>query len=130
MTEAISAAGGGNWPAGSSDPAGFVLRGESAGPIEPTYVEAASARLLRDASAPNRSITVSGERATRGVEANLMHSSAQQLHDRARKCRELADTAVTAEGRSILFEIAQRYEQEAATSDISTKREPVAEAAA
>lgn len=59
-----------------------------------------------------------------------MHSSAQQLHDRARKCRELADTAVTAEGRSILFEIAQRYEQEAATSDISTKREPVAEAAA
>lgn len=59
-----------------------------------------------------------------------MHSSAQQLHDRARKCRELADTAVTAEGRSILFEIAQRYEREALTSEVATKREPAAEAAA
>ena len=42
-----------------------------------------------------------------------MLSRAQQLHDRARKCRELADTAVTEEGRSVLAEIAQRYEQEA-----------------
>ena len=42
-----------------------------------------------------------------------MLNRAQQLHDRARRCRELADTAMTEEGRSILFEIAQRYEQEA-----------------
>ena len=41
----------------------------------------------------------------------------QQLHDRARKCRELADTAVTQEGRSILFEIAERYEREASTAN-------------
>lgn len=41
----------------------------------------------------------------------------QQLRDRAKKCRELADTAMTEEGRSILFEIAQRYEREASTVD-------------
>jgi len=41
----------------------------------------------------------------------------QQLRDRAKKCRELADTAMTDEGRSILFEIAQRYEREATAAD-------------
>jgi hypothetical protein len=46
----------------------------------------------------------------------------QQLHDRARKCRELADTAMTEEGRSILFEIAQRYELEATVADAPQKR--------
>lgn len=46
-----------------------------------------------------------------------MLSRAQQLQDRARRCRELADTAMTEEGRSILFEIAQRYEREATTED-------------
>jgi hypothetical protein len=46
-----------------------------------------------------------------------MLSREQQLRDRARRCRELADTAMTDEGRSILFEIAQRYEQEATWQD-------------
>ena len=46
-----------------------------------------------------------------------MLTRAQQLQDRARKCHELADTAMTEEGRSILFEIAQRYEREAVTTD-------------
>ena len=46
-----------------------------------------------------------------------MPDSAQQLHDRARKCRELAETAMTEEGRSILVEIAQRYEVEASTEE-------------
>lgn len=47
-----------------------------------------------------------------------MLSRAQQLHDRARKCRELAETAVTEEGRSVLAEIAQRYEQEACSETL------------
>lgn len=42
-----------------------------------------------------------------------MTASAQQLLDKARKCRELADTAMTEEGRAILCEIAVRYELEA-----------------
>ena len=46
-----------------------------------------------------------------------LHDKARQLHDRAQKCRELADTAMTEEGRSILFEIAQRYEHEASATD-------------
>ena len=54
----------------------------------------------------------------------------QQLHDRARKCRELADTAMTEEGRSILFEIAQRYEQEASIADLPRGRPALSEAAA
>jgi hypothetical protein len=45
-----------------------------------------------------------------------MLTRAQQLQDRARICRELADTAVTDEGRSILSEIAERYESEALAS--------------
>jgi hypothetical protein len=54
----------------------------------------------------------------------------QQLQDRARKCRELADTAMTEEGRSILFEIARRYEREAGVADQPGKREALSEAAA
>ena len=46
-----------------------------------------------------------------------LHDRAMHLHDKARKCRELADTAMTDEGRSILSEIAQRYESEASTAD-------------
>ena len=46
-----------------------------------------------------------------------MLSRAKQLQDRARRCRELADTAMTEEGRSILFENAQRYEREATSGD-------------
>jgi hypothetical protein len=53
----------------------------------------------------------------------------QQLQDRARKCRELADTAMTEEGRSILFEIAQRYELEAAAVPPPRKAPLAAEAA-
>jgi hypothetical protein len=54
----------------------------------------------------------------------------QQLHDKARRCRELAETAMTEEGRSILCEIAQRYEVEASAAGISPKPEPVPEASA
>lgn len=57
-----------------------------------------------------------------------MLTRAQQLQDKARKCRELADTAMTEEGRSILFEIAQSYEREASTVDLPRKR--LSEAAA
>jgi hypothetical protein len=46
-----------------------------------------------------------------------LHENAVRLHDKARKCRELAGTAMTEEGRSVLFEIAQRYEEEASTAD-------------
>ena len=59
-----------------------------------------------------------------------MRSREQQLLDRARKCRELADTAVTDEGRSILFEIAQRYEREAAEPDTPSNRHAIPEVAA
>lgn len=59
-----------------------------------------------------------------------MLTRAQQLQDRARKCRELADTAMTEEGRSILFEIAQRYEREASSADVPDKRPSLSEAAA
>jgi len=59
-----------------------------------------------------------------------MLTRAQQLQDRARKCRELADTAMTEEGRSILFEIAQRYEREASTADLPPNRPTYSEAAA
>jgi hypothetical protein len=59
-----------------------------------------------------------------------MLTRAQQLQDRARKCRELADTAMTEEGRTILFEIAQRYEHEASIAEVPAKRRPLAEAAA
>ena len=59
-----------------------------------------------------------------------LHEKAVQLHDKARKCRELADTAMTEEGRSILFEIAQRYENEASTADCPRERSAFSEAAA
>ncbi len=59
-----------------------------------------------------------------------MLTRAQQLQDRARKVRELADTAMTEEGRSILCEIAQRYEREASMVVESRQRAPLAEAAA
>jgi hypothetical protein len=59
-----------------------------------------------------------------------MLTRAQQLQDRARKCRELADTAMTDEGRSILFEIAQRYEREAGAAETSGNRPALSEFAA
>jgi len=59
-----------------------------------------------------------------------MPTRAQQLQDRARKCRELADTAMTEEGRSILCEIAQRYEREALGADLPGKRPAYFEATA
>ena len=59
-----------------------------------------------------------------------MLTRAQQLQDRARKCRELADTAMTDEGRSILFEIAKRYDREASDADLLTGRRDLSEAAA
>lgn len=55
-----------------------------------------------------------------------MLNRAQQLHDRARRCRELADTAITDEGRSILVEIAQRYEHEACGAERPAEREALA----
>jgi hypothetical protein len=58
-----------------------------------------------------------------------MLTNAQQLHERARHCRDLADTAVTEEGRVILREIANRYEREAKVSERPQKRVLLAEAA-
>ena len=54
----------------------------------------------------------------------------QQLQDKARKCRELAETAMTEEGRSILQEIAQRYETEASTTDSPRQSPALSEATA
>ena len=59
-----------------------------------------------------------------------MLTRAQLLQDRARKCRELADTAVTDEGRSILFEIAERYEHEASAEDVARNPHILTEATA
>lgn len=59
-----------------------------------------------------------------------MLTRAQQLQDRARKCRELAETALTDEGRSILVEIAQRYEREASGADRPAERPALADAIA
>jgi hypothetical protein len=59
-----------------------------------------------------------------------MLTNSQQLHARAQRCRELADTAVTEEGRSILGEIARRYESEASQAESGSKRARIAEAAA
>ena len=43
-----------------------------------------------------------------------MGGSPQQLLEKARRCRELADTAMTEEGKAILQEMARNYELEAA----------------
>ena len=59
-----------------------------------------------------------------------MLTRAQRLQDRARKCRELADTAMTDEGRAILIEIAQRYDSEASGDDLDHERAPLSEAVA
>lgn len=58
-----------------------------------------------------------------------MLTRAQQLHDRARKVRVLAETAMTDEGRSILSEIAQRYEREASADEPAREDEAFPEAA-
>lgn len=59
-----------------------------------------------------------------------MLNRAQQLQDKARKCRELADTAMTEEGRAILREIAQRYESEASTAVVMREHDALSDAAA
>jgi|GEM_PF-4882521 len=59
-----------------------------------------------------------------------MLNKTQQLQDKARKCRELADTAMTEEGRSILCEIAQRYENEASGATVSSEPGALSDAAA
>jgi hypothetical protein len=59
-----------------------------------------------------------------------MLTNEQQLHARAQRCRELADTAVTEEGRLILRKIADRYECEAATDTDRAQRAAVTETAA
>ena len=59
-----------------------------------------------------------------------MLTRAQQLQDRARKVRELADTAMTEEGRSILCELAQRYEHEATSASEPLQSAPLAEVVA
>jgi hypothetical protein len=57
-------------------------------------------------------------------------NGAQQLHDRAQRCRELADTALTEEGRFILCEIARRYECEATVAEGASVRAPLETSAA
>ena len=58
----------------------------------------------------------------------LATECAKHLNDKAQKCRDLADTAMTEDARSILFELAQRYEAEAATVDRSAKAPAFSEA--
>lgn len=55
-----------------------------------------------------------------------MLSRAQQLRETAQRCRALASSAKTEEGRSILLEFARRYEREAFTAEES--REPASAA--
>ena len=59
-----------------------------------------------------------------------MLTRAQQLHDRAQRCRHLAESAMPDAGRSILFEIARRYEREAAEAEPARRPADLAEAAA
>jgi hypothetical protein len=54
----------------------------------------------------------------------------QRLHDRARECRDLAATAVTEEARTILLELAQRYEREASIAEAGRDSPELAETAA
>ena len=44
-----------------------------------------------------------------------MQEGIERVRLNAAKCRELADTAVTAAARDVLADLAERYEQEAAT---------------
>jgi hypothetical protein len=44
-----------------------------------------------------------------------MEQPLERLRSNASKCRELASTAVTSEGREVLSAFADRYEQEALT---------------
>jgi hypothetical protein len=61
---------------------------------------------------------------TRGQQ---LHDS-RNLQDKARKCRELAATALTEEGRSILAELAEHYEAEASTANPALHSRSFAEA--
>lgn len=45
-----------------------------------------------------------------------MVTKSQLLLDKAQRCRELADTALTEEGRAILREIAVKYEHDASAA--------------
>lgn len=45
-----------------------------------------------------------------------MMTKSQLLLERAQRCRELADTALTEEGRAILREIAVKYEHDASAA--------------
>lgn len=52
-----------------------------------------------------------------------MISERDRLLAKARGCHELAETAITPEGRQILDEIAARYEREAAAAVRATHRQ-------
>ena len=68
------------------------------------------------------------EFATRGAEDIAMVAQAQQLQEKARQCRELADTAMTDEARIVLQEMALKYEREASEATALPERASLAEA--
>ena len=49
-----------------------------------------------------------------------MTSSIERLRSDARQCRDLASTAITVEARSVLTDLAQQYEADAAALERST----------
>lgn len=59
-----------------------------------------------------------------------MSSKSEQLRDHARRCRELAETAMTDEGRAILAEMAERYEGELNLAERAAARPELASAGA
>lgn len=57
-----------------------------------------------------------------------MVTKSQLLLEKAQRCRELADTAMTEEGRDILREIAVKYELDATAAIGSPQRSTASEA--
>jgi hypothetical protein len=53
-----------------------------------------------------------------------MHESIERVRLDAAKCRELANTAVTSNGREVLTELAERYEEKAVILERSKQRRP------
>jgi hypothetical protein len=59
-----------------------------------------------------------------------MGATRQQLQERARQCRELADTAMTEEARLVLREMALNYETEASEVTSRPTLQPMQELSA
>jgi hypothetical protein len=57
-----------------------------------------------------------------------MDGQGHQLLEKARRCRELADTALTEEARVVLQEVAAGYERDATNAQVPPRRRPLSEA--